>query len=280
MNVLVTGATGFIGSHVVELLLLQGYSVITTSRSAYPINSWNGKTKHIPFDIESPTEENLFELFQKPDLVIHLAWSDLTDYFAESHITKQLPSHMAFLKNLIQHGATNLTVAGTCLEYGLQNGHLNENTPTIPVTLYGQAKVALHLFLQITQKRYSFNLKWLRYFYMYGERQNQKSIIPLLDVAIERGDAQFNMSGGEQLRDYLSVDQVAQCTILLAMNRSVEGAVNVCSGIPISIRELVEKRIEEKQSDILLNLGYYPYTSYEPMQFWGDNSIMNRILST
>ena len=113
---------------------------------------------------------------------------------------------------------------------------------------------------------------------MYGEGQNPGSLLAQLERAIEAGDPTFNMSAGEQLRDYLPVQQVAAYLVRIAEKRDFDGIVNVCSGKPISIRRLVEQRIEEKGASIRLNLGYYPYPDYEPMAFWGDRSTLDRIL--
>ena len=103
---------------------------------------------------------------------------------------------------------------------------------------------------------------------MYGQGQNSKSILSLLDAAIDNGDTVFNMSGGEQLRDYLPIEAVAQQLSDL-YDVKAEGTFNICSGQPISIRRLVEERVQKRGCDIKLNLGYYPYPDYEPMAFWG-----------
>lgn len=104
---------------------------------------------------------------------------------------------------------------------------------------------------------------------MYGKGQNPKSILAQLDAAIDRHDITFNMSGGEQLRDYLPVEEVAK-QLLQIFRGDKNGTVNVCSGKPISIRRLVEQRIQERNSSIRMNLGYYPYPEFEPMAFWGE----------
>jgi dTDP-6-deoxy-L-talose 4-dehydrogenase (NAD+) len=77
------------------------------------------------------------------------------------------------------------------------------------------------------------------------------------------------MSGGEQMRDYLPVTEVARAIVSLAMKESDIGIVNVCSGRPVSVRRLVEGWISENGWNIELNLGRYPYPDYEPMAFWG-----------
>jgi dTDP-6-deoxy-L-talose 4-dehydrogenase (NAD+) len=112
---------------------------------------------------------------------------------------------------------------------------------------------------------------------MYGEGQPSKSLYPMLKNAVSRGEKMFNMSGGEQLRDYLRVEAVADQIVRLAMAKKNIGAINVCSGNPISVRKLVEHWLSDNSWDIELNLGYYPYPDYEPMAFWGKRDNMNII---
>ncbi len=80
------------------------------------------------------------------------------------------------------------------------------------------------------------------------------------------------MSGGEQLRDYLHIDQVCSKMLTLIEQQRNLGIVNICSGTPISVRALVENWKKENNWDIELNLGHFPYPDYEPMAFWGDNT--------
>ena len=91
----------------------------------------------------------------------------------------------------------------------------------------------------------------------------------MLKDAVMRGDKTFNMSGGEQLRDYLNVMEVASQLVLIALSQENAGAINICSGNAISIRRLVEQWVEQNGWNIELNFGYYPYPDYEPMAFWG-----------
>ena len=97
------------------------------------------------------------------------------------------------------------------------------------------------------------------------KRTNSNSLLSQLDSAINNNKI-FNMSGGEQLRDFLPIETVVEQIFELYVSKK-KGAFNVCSGKPISIKELVENKIKERGSSIKLNLGYYPYPDYEPMQF-------------
>jgi dTDP-6-deoxy-L-talose 4-dehydrogenase (NAD+) len=150
----------------------------------------------------------------------------------------------------------------------LQNGELSEETHTEPVTPYGLAKDVLRRELQMLQKEHPFVLQWVRLFYIY---ESPHGILSQLDVAIDSGEKVFDMSGGEQLRDYLSVVKIAEYLVDLIEHPECSGIINCCSGKPVSIRSLVEQRMREQKSDIKLNFGCYPYLSYEPMWFWGNN---------
>ena len=87
------------------------------------------------------------------------------------------------------------------------------------------------------------------------------------------------MSGGEQVRDYLPVQKVGEYIANIALQQKIDGIINCCSGQPISIREFVKDYLIKNKKSITLNFGYYPYTDYEPMSFWGDNSKLKMILN-
>jgi len=278
MRVLVTGATGFIGNYVVRELLKQDHQVITTSKNSEKARmyEWFSQVQYIPYDL-NVVHENLFQFFREPDVVIHLAWEGLTNYKDLFHFERNLFANYRFLKNLLEDGLKSLTVTGTCLEYGLQNGCLPEDTPTQPTTPYSLAKDTLRKFLEQLQQKYHFSFKWIRLFYMYGKGQNPNSILPQLDEVLKRGDKVFNMSSGEQLRDYLPVKKVAEYIVKVSLQNKVNGIINCCSDKPISIRKLVENHMKKRGKTIKLNLEYYPYSDYEPMAFWGDNTKLKSI---
>lgn len=279
MKVLVTGATGFVGRYVVNELLRHEYHVIATSRDQHKAAKfgWFSQVQYIPCDL-NVAQENFFQFFRQPDLLIHLAWEGLPNYKHLFHLEENLFSSYRFLKNMIEHGLKSLVVTGTCFEYGMQSGALSEDMETKPDTPYGLAKDALRNFLEQLQKKIDFEFKWVRLFYMYGKGQSPNAILSQLDKALQNGETSFNMSGGEQLRDYLSVEKVAEYIVKIAMQNKVYGIINCCSGIPIFIRKLVENYLEKKQKNIHLNLGYYPYLDYEPMAFWGNDKKLKIVL--
>jgi dTDP-6-deoxy-L-talose 4-dehydrogenase (NAD+) len=140
------------------------------------------------------------------------------------------------------------------------------------------AKNTLRVFLQNLQQAQPFTLQWARLFYLHGEGQNPNSLLAALDRAIDAGDDSFNMSAGEQLRDYLAIETAAGYLAAIVQQREFDGVINCASGQPISVRALVEQRLRARGSSIQLNLGHYPYPTHEPMAFWGVTDRLQQLL--
>jgi dTDP-6-deoxy-L-talose 4-dehydrogenase (NAD+) len=271
MKVAVTGATGFVGRHVITRFLREGHSVIAVARNADRASTmrWYPEVSFVPCDLSADFKPVLDRCLGS-DLLVHLAWPGLPNYRDFFHVGRNLPTDLAFLEAAIAAGIRQLMVAGTCLEYGMQYGPLAEDMETRPCTPYGFAKDTLRKSLELLQEERPFALQWMRLFYMYGEGQNPNSLLAQLDCAIDRGDAVFNMSNGDQLRDYLQIEDVAADFVRAASNPAqCSGVINCCSGHPISVLDLVHQRCEARGSSIRLNRGHYPYPDYEPMAFWG-----------
>ncbi|UZR28721.1 NAD-dependent epimerase/dehydratase family protein [Methylococcus mesophilus] len=281
MKILVTGATGFLGQHVVPALMARGHEIIATARSLEPVKvfPWSNAVHFYSHDIHADPV-TMPECFGEVEALVHLAWQGLPNYKAPFHYETNLPADYRFLKSIVERGVKHLLVTGTCFEYGTQNGCLSEEMPTDPANPYALAKDTLRKFLQMLQSQMPFILQWVRLFYLYGPGQNPNSLLSQLDKAIDRGDALFNMSGGEQLRDYLPIEEVARVLAIMLEHPELAGIINCCSGIPISVRSLVEARLAERGSDMALNLGHYPYPDYEPMAFWGSRNKLYRALRT
>lgn len=271
MKIAVTGATGFIGRHVVAELSRRSVEIIAVVRDLAKVpTEW--KCAISTMDISKAGEGALASI-GSPDAVIHLAWGGLPNYNSMHHIETELPCQYSFLSQLVKEGLRTLVVAGTCLEYGMQYGPLSEEFDARPSTPYGYAKNALRIQLEyLQQKEHPLNFTWGRLFYLYGEGQPPNTIYSQLKEAVRQGKERFDMSGGEQLRDYLPIEKAASLLVDLALDKANYGILNIASGKSVSIRSLVERWIRENGWKIEPNLGCYPYPAYEPMAFWGDTS--------
>jgi len=282
-KILVTGATGFIGGYVIKELLQQGFNVIATSSNQKKAEqkNWINNVTYLPLDFSLLDDNiNYHEYFQQPDTVIHLAWEGLPNYNDNFHINENLPRHKLFLHNLVKNGLQNLCVTGTCLEYGMQEGELSEEMDCKPTIAYAIAKNELRKYLESLQEKFVINLKWIRLFYMFGEGQSPKSLFSQIDKAIEGKDDFFNMSFGEQLRDFLPIEKVAETIINIATQKNINGVINCGSGVPVSVKQMVTTYLNHLNKNIKLNLGYYPYNDYEPLAFWADTIKLKQIMNT
>ncbi|WP_095139351.1 NAD(P)-dependent oxidoreductase [Pseudomonas sp. Irchel s3a10] len=279
MKVLVSGATGFVGRHLVAALLARGCTVRAVARNTDTAASmpWINDVEFVAADIHA-SDLDIAALTDGIDVLAHLAWPGLPNYRALFHFEHNLMADYRFIKGVVEAGVPQVLVTGTCFEYGMQSGPLGESVEPQPSNPYGLAKHTLHLFLQNLQQEKPFTLQWARLFYLHGEGQNPNSLLAALDRAIDNGDASFNMSGGEQLRDFLPIASAADYLATIVHQRDFNGVINCASGQPVSVRALVEQRLRERGAALNLNLGHYPYPTHEPMAFWAVTERLQQLL--
>lgn len=238
---------------------------------------WINDVEFVSADIHAP-DLDVAALVEGIDALAHLAWPGLPNYRALFHFEHNLMADYRFIKSVVKAGVPQVLITGTCFEYGLQSGPLSESSEPQPSNPYGLAKHTLHLFLQNLQQEQPFTLQWARLFYLHGEGQNPNSLLAALDRAIDSGDASFNMSAGEQLRDFLPVKTAAGHLAAILHQREFNGVINCASGQPVSVRALVEQRLRERGATLNLNLGHYPYPTHEPLAFWAVTERLQQLL--
>lgn len=276
MKVAVTGATGFVGQHAVKALLAKGMEVVAVSRSPEHIFQPGGKLEVVTLDIGN--SDNPHDQMGSPDALLHLAWEGLPRYHSEHHLVHELPKQIAFLEACVRGGLKRLIVTGTCLEYGMQSGCLEENLTTTPVTAYGKAKNQLRAHLQSSSSMDGIHLTWLRLFYLYGPGQAATSLYSQLRTAIANGDKEFPMSPGDQQRDFLPIETAAAQLGILITQTQGAGIVNLCSGMPKAVKEFTNSLLKVWNAEMKLDLGCLPYPDYEPHTFWGSTKKLEALL--
>ena len=278
MKVAVTGASGFVGSHVVDALARRdGVEIIALSRRPLPPERLPGASINLLLDHEAATEQD-YDLIGRPDLLLHFAWNGLPNYRSAHHLEAELPAQFRFLRTMVAAGLPHLLVSGTCYEYGMIEGELTEDRAAPPENAYASAKVELLARLEGLQAASPFALTWPRLFYLWGPRQAPNSLYPQLCAAVARGDTHFPMSNGDQQRDYLPVEEAAELLVRLGLRESGGGAVNLCSGAPISVLALVENWLDRNGWTITLDRGRFPVPDYEPHAFWGSTAKLKSLL--
>jgi dTDP-6-deoxy-L-talose 4-dehydrogenase (NAD+) len=278
VHFIVTGATGFIGRAVVQSALSRGHDVTLLVRDIEKARKLFGggpaKLVSCPA-LEACVPE---DLKRGNDRLIHLAWDGVGKYTDPRNLMDNISPQFTFLQKMAASGVTHQTVAGSCLEYGKAEGALHEDMAPQPVTYYGLAKVTLYRMLMLLKESgQELSLNWLRYFYVYGPGQRAQALLPQLYAAIERGDSGFNMSPGDQSRDFVHVQTAAHNTVVAAEQPAGLGALNIGSGRPVTVKEFAEAALAQKGVNLSLNTGFYGYTDYEPFSFYADTGKLQAV---
>lgn len=273
-KVLVTGAGGYIGRHVVSALLEMGADVIATDLVTEGIDK---RAKIIQKDIFSGSKEIYSEL-DRPDVCLHMAWKDGFVHNSDAHML-QLSKHYEFIESMINGGLKQIAVMGTMHEVGYHEGAINENTPCNPISMYGIAKDALRRSVSLLVNNTDTILQWLRAYYIYGDDKKNNSIFAKIIQAEESGKTTFPFTSGKNKYDFIHVDQLANLVAVAVMQSEVNGIINCCSGKPISLGEKVEEFIKEKDFKIKLEYGAFPDRAYDSPAIWGDSTKIELILN-
>ncbi|AQR97837.1 NAD-dependent epimerase/dehydratase family protein [Clostridium saccharoperbutylacetonicum] len=271
-RILVTGAGGYIGRHVVKELLDRGAEVIATDINVDNIDSRAIRRK---FDIFSGNT-NVYNELDCPDVVLHMAWKDGFIHNSNAHM-EYLSKHYEFIKNMVEGGLKHIAVMGTMHEIGYYEGAIDENTLTNPTSMYGIAKDALRKSTQLLLKDKGVVLQWLRAYYIYGDDKRNNSIFAKIIVAEEEGKELFPFTTGKNKYDFITVDELAKQISACIMQDEINGIINCCTGVPMSLAEKVESFIKENKFNIKLNYGAFPDRPYDSPAVWGDSSKIKAI---
>ncbi|HEX8747033.1 MAG TPA: NAD(P)-dependent oxidoreductase [Pyrinomonadaceae bacterium] len=271
-RVLVTGAGGFVGRHCLPLLTARGFEVHAVARSgAAPEGLESGASWHRADLLEAAQVSELLKRV-RPTHLLHLAWyAEPGKYWTAVENLAWVQASLGLLQQFALFGGRRVVVAGTCAEYDWRYGFCSEHlTPLLPRTLYGVCKQALHGMLEAAAERLSLSAAWGRIFFLYGPHEHPARLVPHVIGGLLRREA-VACTEGTQLRDYLYVRDVASAFVSLLASEAT-GAVNISSGQPVEVREIVYRIADQLEGRELVRLGALPAPEGEPPLLVGDNA--------
>ena len=276
-RVLVTGATGFVGRQIMRTLAASDVALIPVVRSGKEgfVNTLRGVERIVSSpDIFAEPEDWWVEQCQGVDLVIHAAW------YAEPGKYLQAPQNMQCLigsltlaKGAAKAGVRRFVGIGTCFEYDLTQGVLSVRTPLNPLSPYAAAKAALFFGLSQWLPTQSVEFGWCRLFYLYGEGEDERRLVPYIHKQIQKGEP-VELTSGKQIRDYMDVSDAAEKIVEFALCHQT-GPVNICSGVPVTVRQLAEQIANQYGRQDLLRFGVRPDNPVDPVCVLGIPGTLN-----
>lgn len=275
MKVLVTGANGYIGRHVVKALLDRGASVVACDIHTNDVDERAERKELNLFELPAG---NIFQQLGSPDVCLHMAWRNGFVHNADTQIG-DLSAHYTFLTRLINDGLQQLAVMGTMHEIGYWEGAIDETTPCNPLSMYGIAKDALRRSMMLYCKNNNCILQWLRCYYILGDDKKNNSIFCKLLKAAEEGKKTFPFTSGKNQYDFIEVDELAKMLSSAVLQKEVTGIINCCTGKPMSLRNRVEQFINDNNLDITLDYGAFPDRPYDSPCEYGNSEKINSILA-
>ena len=268
-RLLITGATGFIGRHCLPLLIARDFEVHAavrknTKQPAIPSVSWHTS------DLLNLDETRALIQEVRPTHLLHFAWVTQPGIYGSSlENLRWLQGSLELLRTFKGQGGRRVVVAGTCAEYDSRFAYCSEQTtPLNPQSLYGSCKQALYNVLMSYAKQESLAAAWGRLFSLYGPYEHPSRLVPSVTLNL-LADRPADCTQGTQIRDFLHVEDVGSAFAAI-LDDDVVGAVNIASGKPVAVKELIERLAEQIGRPELVHFGALPTPDNEPPMLVGN----------
>lgn len=241
MNILLTGATGFIGSAFTREAIRRGHKVagmalpserLPTGLETAPGVVWIRGT------LDQPAWAEICSF--APDVCVHAAWITTPGVYLESPANYEfLETSKAFLSRAVREGIRHIVALGTCIEYKITTTPLSESTSTIaPTTPYARCKNELRLWLDSEAQRCSVSTCWARVFYPYGPGEHPSRLCSSIVSQLRNGQEVF-IKTPNSTKDYIFIDDLARA-LLKVVESKIMGPVNIGTGVGVTVREVAQ----------------------------------------
>ena len=241
-KILVAGGSGFIGSNLISELILKGNEVVCLSKNHIKFEKRIKNVNYIEHDLRHPIKKNELKNFSDIEYIINCS-----GYINHNHFQMDgkdiFSNHFEIIHNLIDLALILKPVSfiqiGSSDEYGKRNSPIKESVREEPLSPYALGKLASTHYLRQCYLKGILNTVVLRPFLVFGERQNKQRFLPYL-IENCKNDREFKVTKGEQIRDYLYIKDFNKALIKCLKNKNAYGEIiNIGSGIPISIKEVI-----------------------------------------
>jgi dTDP-6-deoxy-L-talose 4-dehydrogenase (NAD+) len=281
-HVVVTGANGYIGRHVVRALASGGAKVSAVVRSLegnafFESIEASDNVSVVVADVLEPSIA-MDELLSSADSLVHFAWQDGFVLASPAHMSS-VSSHYKFLTHAAELGIKKIAVAGTMHEIGYWEGAIDDDTPSRPQSLYGIAKVALRDALLARFAGSDVVVQWLRMFYIVGDDRRSNSVFGKIVTAVDDGKVTFPFTSGRNEYDFIDLAVVSDQIAAVVLGHDESGVINCCSGVPQRLGDRVQQFINDESLPITLEFGAFPDRPFDSPGVWGDSSKISAIMA-
>lgn len=275
-RVVVTGANGYIGAHVVRALADMGMEVVAASLHGDHVDA---RARFVACDVlDRADDPDLYRDLGSPDACIHLGYRNGFSHNAPSHL-EDLPRHYAFVRAMAAAGCRRVCVMGSMHEVGYHEGAIDESTPCNPLNLYGIAKNALReAVMGVLAHETQSCVRWLRGYYIVGDDLRSKSIFGKMLLAAREGKTSFPFTSGKNRYDFIDVDDLAVQIAVASLAPGASEVVNCCTGIPVSLKDRALAFVEQRGLGLELAYGAFPDRPYDSPVVYGDPARIRAML--
>ncbi|MCQ2005414.1 NAD-dependent epimerase/dehydratase family protein [Rhizobium sp. NRK18] len=265
-RILLTGGSGFVGRQIAAALQAQGHDLVLVLRpgSSDRIAGIAASARVIETaDLFAESLEWWQDACVDVDVVVHAAWHVVPGQFYSSPINFNcVIGSLRLAQGAVAAGVRHFVGIGTCMEYRLPSEHLEVTAPLEPSTVYSASKLGLFHMLQHYFAATGTAFSWCRLFHLYGEHESSGRLVPYLRKQLGTGEV-AKLSAGTQIRDFLDVTEAGRM-IARVVESGQQGAINICSGQPVTIRQMAERIADEYGRRDLLEFGTAPPHPADP----------------
>jgi len=265
-SIAITGASGFVGRQVLKYLSQTDHNIriLTRKPEIVDLDKYQSNIEVVKVEnLFHEKMESLTDILKDVEILIHLAWyAEPGKYLTSSLNINCLTGTLNLAQAFSLAGGKRFIGIGTCFEYDIDQCILSIATPLNPKTIYAASKSSAFQLLTQILSISKVEFVWCRLFYLYGDGEDSRRLVPYLKKQLSSGEI-AELTSGNQIRDFLDVKDAGRMIAEEALG-SMQGATNICSGIPITVRQLAEKIADHFGGRDLLKFGARPDNLIDP----------------